>query len=598
MRIGMGICMRILAASVLTLSTVISAEAKVDRPPQFVMLAFDGSRNLDFWKQSRKFARETGVRFTYFISGVYFLAQKDRKDYREPQRGRGRSAIGFGGKPADVGERVEQVALAVSEGHEIASHANAHFNGAKYSKSQWQLELNQFESIMANSWSRYSKLKEPVWWRDYFTKEMKGLRAPELGRGPGLFKALKAKGYSYDTSRTAKLDYWPEKLNGVWNFPLAHVRMAGSRRGTLSMDYNFYVADSRAKRGPVSRFKRYENRMFDTYMNYFNYNYSGPGNRAPIDIGHHFSAWNGAAYWRAMKRFTREVCGKPEVICGTYSELLKFVEENSDKLNDFRRGNFDRKSEPSSLMMAYATPPKITRTYERVVPAVAVASLPEEKKPEKKAVVVAKLDPKPKVRRTVFDAGLRRPDLAKMTPAEVKAYWTLVWYARRGQKIPDDEARALGIPVESKPSGKPVVKKRKKQTVVAKAEPKPKAKPVTTSKPIVAAKPEKPARPKAKVAVASSTKQKPAAESVAKLTEPKTKSKAVVVAQPEPAKPEVKRSVEQSSAKPKVRKPRVIFDAGLRRPNLAAMNAAERKAYWTKVWFARRAQRAKKRRGS
>ena len=596
--------MRILAASVLALSTTIAAQAKVDRPPQFVLLAFDGSRNIDFWKKSRAFARETDVRFTYFISGVYFLAQKDRKTYREPKRGRGRSAIGYGGKPADISERVEQVAMAISEGHEIASHANGHYNGANYSQSQWKQELNQFETIMANSWSRYSKLKEPDWWRNYFTKEVKGIRAPELGRGPGLFKALKARGYHYDTSRTARLDYWPEKIDGVWNFPLAHVRIAGSRRGTLSMDYNFYVADSGARRGPSGSFGRYEERMFNTYMNYFRHNYSGGGNRAPIDIGHHFSSWNGGAYWRAMKRFTRAVCGKPEVICGTYSELHKFVEENREHLGDYRKGNFERTSEPSALLMAYAKPPKISKSYKRVEPVVAVAALAEPQtivlaKVKKPSVRVAKPKVK-KSKRVVYDSGLRRPNLSAMTEAEVKAYWTLVWYASQGKKIPDDEARALGIPVENQPAVSPPKTKEAVKLVVAKAKEQPAKKPLAQAVPKLAAikVPEKPKVESEQVAIPVSA-QKPATTGVAKLTKPAKKTKTIVAAKPAPAVPKVVKPKTPSPTIQKAKKkPREIYDAGLLRPNLAAMSDADRKAYWTRVWYARRDLRAKKRAGS
>ena len=46
---------------------------RVERPPQYVLLAFDGSKSLPFWEESRDFARENDIKFTYFISGVYFL---------------------------------------------------------------------------------------------------------------------------------------------------------------------------------------------------------------------------------------------------------------------------------------------------------------------------------------------------------------------------------------------------------------------------------------------------------------------------------------------------------------------------------------------
>lgn len=467
--------MRILTASFLAMLTASAAhasvdkspkKAKVERPPQFVLLAFDGSRNLKFWRESRAFARKKGVRFTYFISGVYFLARKDRKVYREPRRGRGRSAIGFGGKPADIAERVEEVALAISEGHEIASHANGHFNGARYSKKQWLSEMGQFEDIMAKSWSRYSKLKEPKWWRKHFKTAIKGHRAPQLGAGSGMFKALKDHGYTYDTSRINRPGYWPKQVAGIWNFPLAHLRISGTRKRTLSMDYNFYVADSGGRRGSSKRFGTYEKRMFKSYMAYFNHNYSGAGNRAPIDIGHHFSAWNGAAYWRAMKRFANEVCGKPEVICGTYGELQKFLEENRHNLADFQRGNFKRTRQPSKLVLAYAKPPKPAHAYKKQKRPVLVAAAKPAKKtsPKTEAVATKQTAPKKPVkqpvlvasrkqrknRRIVYDSGIPRPNLNVMSAAERKAYWTRVWYAANKKKPPQKVVAAYRQAVQGR----------------------------------------------------------------------------------------------------------------------------------------------------
>jgi hypothetical protein len=89
------------------------------------------------------------------------------------------------------------------------------------------------------------------------------------------------------------------------------------------MDYNFYYLHSKAKPNP-SQAKRYEEDMFKTYMNYFESNYNG--NRAPIHIGHHFSAWNNGAYWNALFQFAEAVCGQPEVQCITYSELADFMD--------------------------------------------------------------------------------------------------------------------------------------------------------------------------------------------------------------------------------------------------------------------------------
>lgn len=326
------------------------------RPPQFVHLAFDGSKSLTMWNLTRDFARETeNVRFTYFISGVYFLSNSHKRNYVEPNRGAGRSAIGFGGKSTDIQSRVDQLRLAVEEGHEIASHANGHYNGSKYSENQWNNELSQFTSIMTDSWGKYSKNAEPTWWRDLFQNKVTGFRAPQLGKSRGMWPALVKNGYAYDTSRIDKMSYWPKIRDGVWNFPLASVRIVGSGVKTISMDYNFYFAQSKAKKAAASQHKKFENQMFDTYMAYFRNNYNG--NRAPMHIGHHFSRWNGGAYWNALKRFAVAVCNQPEVICGTYQELVEFLESSSpETLAAYRKGDFPKSDRvatgPATIQLA------------------------------------------------------------------------------------------------------------------------------------------------------------------------------------------------------------------------------------------------------
>jgi hypothetical protein len=63
--------------------------------------------------------------------------------------------------------------------------------------------------------------------------------------------ALGAHRYIYDTSKTPPAGYWPERQNGIWNFPLAELRIAGTGKRTLSMDYSFYFAQSEGKPDPA-----------------------------------------------------------------------------------------------------------------------------------------------------------------------------------------------------------------------------------------------------------------------------------------------------------------------------------------------------------
>ncbi len=322
------------------------------KPPQFVLLAFDGSYSLDAWKKSRNFAKtmtEAGkpVKFTYFISGVYFVSRSDRKLYNAPGgKGLGRSAIGWGGKPEEIEPRLKQMNLAYTEGHEIANHAVGHFNGQKWSQADWRKEFDYFNQFIFEAYPRNSLTGSLAFDRS----AIQGFRAPELGQGPGLYKVLAEDGFRYDTSKIAQINYWPQKQNGIWNFPLGQIKTALTRKNTLSMDYNFYVAHSKARPNP-KRAKFYEEDMFKTYMNYFEQNYNG--NRAPIDIGHHFSAWNGGAYWNAMFRFAEAVCGLSEVQCVTYSELADFMDLlTPEQIAAYQKGEFDPVLSQSTVTQA------------------------------------------------------------------------------------------------------------------------------------------------------------------------------------------------------------------------------------------------------
>jgi hypothetical protein len=316
-----------------------TASAVSERPPQYVLLAFDGSKSLPFWNESREFAKQATragkpVKFTYFISGVYFRTDATKGDYKGPGRSAGRSDIGFGGTAEDLAERVNQLNLAVGEGHEMASHANGHFDGSQWSSSDWTSEFEQFDKLVFKNADGTRRDMR------FGPDDVVGFRAPLLGHGAGLWPTLRGQKFTYDTSKSAAANYWPQKIDGTWNFPLAQLVISGSGKRTLSMDYNFYVADSKGVSDPGNK-EKYKRQMVDTYRKYFESNYYG--NRAPVDIGHHFSKWNGGAYWEAMKEFALEVCGKPEVKCVTYKELVTFMESRSSaQIADYKNGAFPR----------------------------------------------------------------------------------------------------------------------------------------------------------------------------------------------------------------------------------------------------------------
>jgi hypothetical protein len=346
-------------AATLSATSPASAEDRPAAPPQFVMLAFDGGKDNDFWKASREFAAANNVHFTYFVSCVYYLADADKTAYVEPRNGPGKSTIGWGGKPDEIAERLRQTRAAMSEHQEIASHGCGHFDGRQYSAAMWNSEFSQFNSIMANAWKHYGEGAEPAGWSDYFTRpEYGGFRAPYLSfNKDALWSALSNMKFVYDTSAPSRAGDWPVKDNGLWEFPLVDLHIAGTHRVTLTMDYNFYMAQTGARRGNPKNFQRYEDQVFNTYMAYFKDSYFG--NRAPIHIGHHFAQWNGGAYWKALQRFASAVCNSkdyPDVRCANYSELVEFMEAHQSDLVAYQKGDFNK---PAADLVSSARKPRL-----------------------------------------------------------------------------------------------------------------------------------------------------------------------------------------------------------------------------------------------
>jgi peptidoglycan/xylan/chitin deacetylase (PgdA/CDA1 family) len=331
----------------LLLTQAAPMQAGVDRPPQFIVMAFDNCTELERWQELTDFAAELNkdgdrIHFTFFVSGSNFIADAHRGIYEGPHQRRGYSRISFGGTAEQVRRRVDYVNGLYRNGHEIASHAVGHFNGAAWSHGDWEKEFRSFAEILTNvgpnNGLAESRLAFPA-------SEVIGFRAPYLAKGAGLYGALKTNGFRYDTSGVGHADAWPEKIDGIWRFNLAMLRIQGSGRGTLSMDYNFFVAQSRGGMDP----KRYEaarEQTLQTYLHYFKTNYAG--NRAPLHIGHHFTAYGGGAYNEALKTFARAVCGLPEVRCVTYAKLADFMDrQNAETLAAYRKGDFARAARPT-----------------------------------------------------------------------------------------------------------------------------------------------------------------------------------------------------------------------------------------------------------
>jgi hypothetical protein len=346
-----------LVATMLTLPCALApAQAGVDRPPQFIVMAFDNCTELERWQELTDFAAEMNrdgdrLHFTFFISGINFIADANRRVYEAPHQPRGASRINFGGSPEQVHRRVDYVNNLHRSGHEVASHAVGHFNGAGWSVGDWEKEFRAFSDIVKNVGPNNGLPEASL---AFAPTEVIGFRAPYLAKGAGLYGALRSNGFRYDTSGVGHADAWPERIDGIWRFNLAMLRIAGSGKGTLSMDYNFFVAHSGAVNDP-RRYELAREQMLQTYLAYFKANYAG--NRAPLHIGHHFSYYQGGAYNEALKSFAHMVCGLPEVRCVTYAKLADFMDgQKPETLAAYRKGDFARAPTPALNVAQHEAP--------------------------------------------------------------------------------------------------------------------------------------------------------------------------------------------------------------------------------------------------
>ncbi len=340
--------MRILFITLAVFLAVVSTDARsAERPPQFVAIAFDNCTELERWKELSDFAAAMNkggdrLHFTFFVSGINFIADADRNSYSSPM-GRGVSRINFGGTLADVRRRIDFADDLVRHGHEIASHAVGHFSGKGWPAETWRKEFGAFADVLRHA-ARNNAI-DPADMPDLPARAT-GFRAPYLATSPGLYATLKEFGFRYDTSGDSLPDAWPEKTDGIWRFNLARLKLHRSARSALSMDYNFFVLQSGAITDP-RRFEFFRDQILQTYLDYFRANYSG--NRAPLHIGHHFFDYQGGAYKEALKSFAREVCGLAEVRCVTYSKLADYMDGlSADQIAAFQGGDFPKLVEPGA----------------------------------------------------------------------------------------------------------------------------------------------------------------------------------------------------------------------------------------------------------
>lgn len=293
-----------------------------EKPPQFVLFSFDGAGSHEHWQRILEVSRKANARFTAFLSGVYLLTDEQRRQYTGPGHSAGQSSIGFGGSPEDVRARIDDLNIAKDRGIEIGTHYNGHFckgaepSAGRWTAQQWQLELQQFFRYVDEAGARGLKVD---------SASIKGGRTPCLeGRFDVLFTAMATRGMTYDSSQTADGITWPARTDDIWEFALPTVRMpAVDNKKVVMMDYNMWFALNRAKDDKSKR-DEFARATLEVYRAAYDAAFNG--NRAPLVVGNHFNDWAGGGFGVAAEQFMTEVCAKPETVCATYSDVLKWLE--------------------------------------------------------------------------------------------------------------------------------------------------------------------------------------------------------------------------------------------------------------------------------
>lgn len=305
--------------------------AKYATTTQYVLMAFDGSKSIQAWKDILNFSQEmknkgVDIHFTFFINAVYFLSYGTKQNYVSPDGKVGGSAIGFSDSRQDIADRIIEVNQAIRDGHEIGSHTTGHNDGSRWSVDQWAKEFDSFNYILSN----IQKLNPKITLKQESqlnVDSVVGFRAPNLGINDNLYSVLYERKFLYDCSQIARPFTWPFKdAQGLWHLPLGMVKnkYGGS---ILAMDYNWWLYQTGAKdtlKKGTSEWEAAKKEVFDAYKEYFDSHYNG--NKAPLSIGHHFSMWNDGVYWEAMKDFARYACTMKDVRCVSHKEFVDAME--------------------------------------------------------------------------------------------------------------------------------------------------------------------------------------------------------------------------------------------------------------------------------
>ncbi|WP_326568843.1 polysaccharide deacetylase [Amycolatopsis rhabdoformis] len=293
-----------------------------EKPPQFVLFSFDGAGSHEHWQRVLPLAQRVHAHFSGFLSGIYLLTDDQRGQYQGPGHKAGKASIGFGGSDQDVRTLVADLNTAVAQGQEIGTHYNGHFcTGAEpsvghWTSAAWSDELAQFFQFVDQARTQRGLKVDPA--------TIRGGRTPCLeGDWKQALPAMRQAGLRYDSSRPSEGVRWPEQTDGIWEFWMPYVKVPALGKKVIMMDYNLWFQYNHA-RDDTSRTAEFRADTLATYRGAYQAAFTG--NRAPLVVANHFNDWAGGAFAGATEDFMGEVCVKPDTVCATYSEVIRWLE--------------------------------------------------------------------------------------------------------------------------------------------------------------------------------------------------------------------------------------------------------------------------------
>ncbi|MDZ7576747.1 MAG: hypothetical protein U0904_01005 [Candidatus Nanopelagicales bacterium] len=304
-----------------------------EQPPQLVVVSVDGSCETR-GGTIRKFmdvGNSVGAHFTFFITGLCLLPEGSRMLYRPPTHAAGQSDISFA--DADmVAERVQTFTDMYRSGHEIGTHFLGHFCGedkgvGTWSTADWRSEIEQSARFL-DEWAANNPQVQGVDPLPFDSSVIKGDRTPcLLGQRGQMWKAFEEADFAYEASDPGALQ-WPHKVHDgkLWQFPLPAVKLAGTGKWVLSMDYNFLYNQNNAQtNADPAKCASVEEQTYRTLMDSLTAVYEG--NRAPLITGSHLNDWLCGAYINSLQRFITDAAGKyPDVKFVSFAELAQWLD--------------------------------------------------------------------------------------------------------------------------------------------------------------------------------------------------------------------------------------------------------------------------------